>query len=196
MIRLLPRVAFDLDDVVIDSYEEMVAGLRRKFGVHFPKREHKSYHFDVPGIPDEEVADCIQKTMAADTLHCEPIPGAIEMLRRVHELTIRPLQFVTARPEEARQITVDWLAANLPGVPFDLRMTDLKPKTDVLAELGVDVFVDDRYRTAHEVADVVVLSVLVNRPWNLRRPTTKPNVVRIEDVGEVFPLCFSAAARK
>lgn len=180
------NVAFDIDGVIADTYDVIRIALKQEFGINFPKNEHRSFYFDVPNASSKDVIRVIDKCMIEDFNDVKPLGDSIYILKRVFLMTRKPLLFVTARPEACREGTISWLKKYLGRfVDFNVILTENKPKTRVLLDLNIELFVDDRYKTINELSNIIDMPLMLNSPWNEGRPTPQ-NTVRIDDLEEVI----------
>ena len=179
------KIGFDLDGVIINTYDVMEDRLYREFGVHFPKETHDQFKFDIPGVDWMEIQRVIDDCMINDMLTAEPLNNSIEFLEELYYTTKKPLFFITARPSTSKDGTEKWLKKHLKDIPFCLFLTGNGHKNFYIEVNSLQYFVDDRFKTCMEVSPIVKKVFLFDSPWN-QRPITKSNVVRIKNLDEIF----------
>lgn len=189
--RIVP--AFDLDGVVMDSYEIFREFFMHKYFVDIGcngSGNHNVFDFrkSCPDIKSDE--ECMQDVKDALILFHDrmlPIPYAIDALQSIWYLFKRPLIFITAR-EFYGQIIMDkthrWLDDHLEGVPYEVHFSF--EKTKFLKERGITHYVDDRFKYADELAPYVDRYFMLNSDWNAGREPTSPNITRISNLIEMF----------
>lgn len=184
-------VAFDIDSVIADTYDIMESALYKAFGIRFPKEEHSSFNFDIPGASTKEIVSVIDKCMLEDVNNALPLNNAMDVLRHIYSLSNkRPLLFVSARPKSCYDGTKTWLMKYLgPFIKFNVIFTENKPKTQILLDHGIEVFVDDRYKTIKELSSVIQQPLMFDHPWNRNRPVPKGANV-IKDLSEVIDYLY------
>jgi hypothetical protein len=118
-------------------------------------------------VAREIVDDLIVETLSDEqTLRIPPMPGAPEALTRIAEHG--PLRFITARiwPESI----IQWLEQILPQVDAGhihvIATGAPEAKTEVLKELGIRFFVEDRIETCHMLIQEGIQPIVFDQPWN------------------------------
>lgn len=96
----------------------------------------------------------------------------------------QPVIFITARKPYLLSATHSWIDHHFPTLDYIVYQARSKDKIDMLLELGLDGIVEDRLRTANQVAERGLTCYLLNRSWNLGR-YTHPNVIRINSLREI-----------
>ncbi len=182
------KIAFDLDGVVINLEPHLTAAIEEWYGkgsiVHAAPR---LFTFSVPEVSHKNLGRVVVKVVKERTPIAEPIPGSIEALHEIYEITKAPIVFMTARSGRAvEMVTRDWLDRHL-SVPYEIHFIPDKDKGGLLAEKKIDLFVDDRFKTIHSVAPNVRLAFLFDQPWNRDRAITLPNILRISSLAEIVP---------
>lgn len=165
------RIAFDIDGVVADTMSLflLIAG---KFGVSDVRYEDIT-EYDVRkcmSIDDDVLTAIILRILSGEyAWPLEPLPGAIDVLKRLNK-NHRPTLFVTARPE-AEHIE-NWLLTSLDASVDDIEVVatgSFSDKKDVLLEKGISQFVDDRLETCFVLAEAGISPIVFRQPWN-RKP--------------------------
>jgi hypothetical protein len=163
------NLAFDIDGVVADTMAVFVDLAREVHGFADFSREHLRC-FDLHRCLEMDSAivdDLICRTLDDEhTLLIPPMEGAPEVLTALAEQG--PLRFVTARiwPESITR----WLHETLLGVPPGriqvIATGNPEAKLEVLRELGVRYFVEDRAETCRILAREGIQPLLFDQPWN------------------------------
>jgi len=176
------RIAFDIDGVVADTMEMFVRLAHERYSLmHLTKESISCYNlYDCLGLEKEVLDDLICLTLDDEhTLQIPPVPGAPEVLTELARHA--PLLFVTARiwPESI----TEWLYLQLPEVSPD-RITviasgDPEGKLDILNELKIRFFVEDRVDTCRQLKKGGIQPFLFEQPWN--RNETEEGFIRIEN---------------
>ena len=112
----------------------------------------------------------------------KPLRGAAEILRHLAGEGAE-IHYITARPEWARDITINWLVKH--GFPAGLLHMD-RPKRDVIEEHKINLMIEDH---PGEVTDLQgICHVLVRaQPYNLGLPN------RFNNWGQVINFKFGGA---
>lgn len=168
-------LAFDIDGVVADTMTVFVSLARERYGFSSLTREDlRRYDLSCLDMPREILDELICLTLDDDhTRQLPPIEGAVPVLTKLARHA--PLRFVTARiwPESI----IAWLQATLTDVPSDrieVFATGLpEAKCDLLRDLQIKHFVDDRIETCWLLAANGIQPLLFDQPWN-RGPETLP----------------------
>ncbi len=166
-------LAFDIDGVVADTMDVFVRLAHERYGLtHLSKEDMLCYNlYECLDLEKEIIDDLICLTLDDEhTMQIPPVPGAPEVLTELARTA--PLRFVTARirPESITQ----WLFAILPGVPRE-RITVIASgapeiKLDILNELEIRYFVEDRVETCRQLKEAGIEPFLFDQPWNRNEP--------------------------
>ncbi len=177
-------LGFDLDGVVADLERQLRKYFLENYSHDIDTRP-RTFKIRVPGLKDSKVWDVIHEFLSHQS-RIPPYPEAPQVLRAFYDLSGFPLYFLTARKEEFREETIQWIKRNI-DVPFTLEMcASGSDKCRLLPEY-ITHFVEDRLRTVNELAEAGIKTFLINRPWNQDRQT-HPDVTRVNDLLEVYML--------
>lgn len=174
-------IATDLDGVILNVYPALREGLLFHYGYDiYPTEQHK---IEVPGIKRNDVVGCIRGILERFTPHMHPYPETNQALECIHKLTDEPIVIITARDVSLYDVTMEWCMSNL-TVPVKLYCHPTK--LELLCELDILCWVDDRLREANRMCDHMMDTFLINRSWNMGRQV-KPRVTRVESLLGVVP---------
>jgi len=163
------EIAFDIDGVVADTMAVFVRLAGERYGLSELRKEHLTCYDLYRCVPAErEIVDELVCLTLDDehTLQVPAMPGAPEVLGKL--ALCGPLRFVTARvwPESI----VRWLRLNLPQAPPErIQVTatgDPRRKLEVLRDLRIRYFVEDRLETCHLLSRDGIRPLLFDQPWN------------------------------
>lgn len=166
------RLAFDIDGVVANTMQLFLDIVRDRYGInHIRLEDITSYNLeDCLDLAPEVITAAIHCLLQGDggfDLH--PLPGSRRVLARMARSTPRML-FVTARPD--REVIQAWLRdrLGLPDTAIEVVATGgFEAKADVLAEAGVQYFVEDRLETCFLLNAAGFEPIVYRQPWN-RQP--------------------------
>jgi uncharacterized HAD superfamily protein len=184
-------IGLDIDGVVADFLSPFLRFVERKIG-NGPILPDSITDFSFKGHPllsEKIVWDCME-VVSYDPDFWQDLSSllsprewqALEGLNRKGQLV-----FVTHRYEretyDIHGVTCDWLkrhGISSPSVHFTQ-----EPKARLVENLGVRLFVDDRYENCEDVAEKTQAVVLMpHRPYN--QSFTHPRVKRIRNFDELF----------
>jgi uncharacterized HAD superfamily protein len=175
-------LAFDIDGVVADTMAVFVRLAHERYGLtHLSKQDMLCYNLqECLGLQKEILDDLIRLTLDdRHTMQIPPVPGAPEVLMEL--AGVAPLRFITARV--CSESITRWLFTVLPGVPRE-RITVIasgapEAKLDVLNELQIRYFVDDRIETCRHLKKAGIEPFLFEQPWNRNEPAD--GLIRIQN---------------
>ncbi len=165
------ELGFDIDGVVADTMATFLRIARERYGLnHLSKEDLISFDLHRCLNLDQEIINDLICTTLDDvnTLELEPLEGAPHVLSQLAHCG--PLRFVTARiwPESIFQ----WLQNILPEVPRNLIEVSATgspdAKLEILRQLGVCYFVEDRFETCELLAHEGFQPIVFDQPWNRR----------------------------
>ena len=176
------KIAFDIDGVVADTMEVFIRLAHERYSLmHLSKESISCYNlYNCLGLEKEVLDDLICLTLDDEhTLQIPPVSGAPAVLTELARHA--PLRFVTARiwPESI----TEWLYLQLPGVSRDLITViasgDPEAKLDILNDLGIRYFVEDRIDTCRQLKKAGIQPFLFEQPWN--RNEAEEGFIRVEN---------------
>lgn len=190
------NVGFDLDGVLQDSGQLFQIMMRKNFGTNDFKgkddagNERFSYHVD--GISNQRIWNTIHDVLKNYQQYAKPCIHIMYPLMWIVERQKKPLQIISARPDDVWDETIEWLERYIP-VPFVLhfvappRNNHGGTKNDLIVDLGLTHFVEDRFKYASEIAQLEPIQnvFLVNRSYNKGRRVAN-KVIRIDYVDELI----------
>jgi len=162
------EIGFDFDGVVADTFRLFVSLAKENYGVLIEYDDITHYEFLKAIDIDEQIAGEIvaQLTYHPHELELKPMKGAKDVLTTLAGLS--PLQLVTARPvDEPVRL---WFARHVPQIREpDIRIVATKENTaklEVLQDLEVKYFVEDRLDTCYQLAQAGITPIIFEQPWN------------------------------
>lgn len=170
------RLGFDIDEVVVDLTNKMVAYVKDTYNIDISKEIFRDYCLDNCKITDDDTFDKdIKKEMLRlfndpdFQYEAKPIPGAQECLRKLKRAGHK-LYYITKRPKQNQPATFRWFREN--GIPFDnlyLLGKDTE-KGPLGVKLRLDMFVDDLESHLNSLwsykKNWAKGLLLMDRPWN------------------------------
>jgi len=191
-VRSKTIIAFDMDSVLTEG-EFLRKYVADYFGMPIEDTRHspdgyEKFNFKVPGdVSEKEIVEVINRCILEESPSALPTPFMAEVMRWVYEVTGKPISVVTLRHSMSMGVTHDWLVEHLDGIPFNAYVINGRPKNDMLRMLGVNIFIDDRWKTIGNLISHIKYPVLYNRPWNMGRPLDL-EVLRVRDLRDIIPL--------
>ena len=185
------RIAFDIDGVVTKICP-LIAGIARELGYELDPTSFNQYYFRFFGVPSiketskimEDILD-ILFTQRNDEI--QPYDDALLVLPRLVSILNfhqEPVMFLTARKECYRKNTMEWLKKHF-HFPFMVFHAGSRKKADFLKAHGYTHFVEDRFRTANQLATAGITPFLINRRWNFGRESVR-GVLRVNNFFDIY----------
>lgn len=144
-----PRISLDVDDVCADFIGEW-----RKL---YDLPEAESWQFD------PLMGERLQRMRENGTL--ADFSLQLPELVNGQELLFDPVAYITARGEDSKAVTEEWL--KLKKFPFaPVHCTNHGSKLQIIKDLNVDIHVDDNYQTFMELNSNGVCCYLFDAPHN------------------------------
>jgi len=184
------NIAFDLDSTLVDLTTVFNTVLDEMFPGHRKLNVDSFQIHTEPALTNKEIWWVFYEVFPR-VKDLKPFPGAIETLEKLYQYTGDPISIITARPMNFATETYRLVHRIMGSIPYSLHITqDSREKIKYLH--GIDYFVDDRRRTAIELAENGKHVYLVDRPWNQELPDLSPKVfhsiTRIAEVEALKPI--------
>ena len=177
------KIGFDVDGVLADLMTVMCRKLREDYTLSISPNHMRTYdhvYHALPELSKKQINDYIFGLIYTEEV--PTYPYVREVLLKMFKWNDR-LELVTARPDFLAEATQKWVKKHI-GLDANIAHIRSKDKAAHLKANTFDVFIEDRFRTANQIAEAGITSVLVNRPWNLGRKT-HPQVIRINELIEL-----------
>ena len=162
------ELAFDIDGVIADTFRAFVHTARESYGVEIDYEAITDYDFKNVIDMDDRASDAIIERILEDPLGIgvRPIPGAVEVLRRLS--AFGPICLVTARTN--REAIMAWVQQTLSlrkGDGLRLEATGThEDKLPILLQHSIRYFVEDRLDTCYLIQQSPVTPIVFQQPWN------------------------------
>ena len=184
-------VGLDIDGVLADFLSPFLLRLEEKIGngpIHADSITDFNFS-EHPILSEEVVWDCLEK-VSYDPAFWQNMSSLItpSEWRQLESLSFQGrLFFVTHRyvreTYDICRITSDWLKQH--GISQPIVHFTNESKAELVKDLGIEFFMDDRYENCLEVAERTQAMVLMpHRPYN--RSFNHPAVKRIQNFSELF----------
>ena len=171
-------IAFDIDGCFVDLMKYLEVLLGRE-GIRIIENGKYDLETDPPITSDQLLEYLIDCYIAHD--HIPIYPGAEELCYELFYVSRCPIHFITARPSAAATHT-HLLVERFCNVPFTISFSG-NSKLNYLN--NYTFFVEDRRKTAREIAMAGKTVFMPDRPWNQMEYI--PGIVRIGGIDELIP---------
>ncbi len=167
------KIGIDLDDVLSQTMPALIKFHNDRYGTKLVMEDLKNgaswqtwggtFADDVKKIHDFHLSPYGQ--------NIPPVKDAKEILEELKK--DNELYIITARSDEIREDTEDWLEENFPNTFTKIYFTNhflgndtTTTKGKVCNNLGIDVFIDDALPNVLDCVDPKRKVFLINYPWN------------------------------
>jgi hypothetical protein len=154
------NLGFDIDGVISNFTERFKEVVQQHYGISLTENNMYCYDVDlVLGIPKEDVANIVDETLRSNL---PLVPLAKETLDKLHSEGHR-IYLLTARSNALISSTSTWLKEK--GIPYD-EIYFLAMGKKRLADVHVDLVVEDSLEEALELTKKVKNVLLFDQTWN------------------------------
>lgn len=165
-------IAIDMDDVIVDHYEEVVKFHNERYGTAHTLTDYTTDHWSQVWGTNHEETERRAREFASIGVHGRKIkPGAIPAIRTLHGSY--DLVIVTVRRKVNVKPTTEWLAKYFPDIFKEVHFLPIweedtkQTKADICRELGADYLIDDSLKHCTIAAESGLPVLLFgNYPWN------------------------------
>jgi uncharacterized HAD superfamily protein len=181
------NLGFDIDGVISNFTTKFTEIIQRKYGVRLKDTDMYSYDVNlILGVTKDEVADIVTETLKSDL----PLnPMSKETLDKL-SAEGHNIYLLTARSSALIDYTTRWLSRksiNHNG------LFHMKTGEKYMADVSVDVVVEDNLEEALELTKKVKLVLLYDQPWN-RTKNVKGLLKRVHSWSEIYEEVHKIAA--
>jgi uncharacterized HAD superfamily protein len=182
----MSRIVFgsDLDGCLFGSIPVIIDWINREFGLDLTEGDMVEHSLEnITGLTGEQLDPVIRDALCNGDVGC--VRGAVDVVRWIAmNCTSHPIYFVTSRHGSIRRRTLEQLNdAFKGGLVYRLYHRD-NGKEEVINDLGIQVFVEDRAKHAVKIAENTNCRVLLfDRQWNRHLDTRRyfPQITRVSN---------------
>jgi len=171
MVLRIPKIAFDIDDVVFKSFNLIANKLLYKYNLTVEEPPTFSLRKYLPSLNEDQYGEVINEALS-QVDYFEPYPGAISFIKYYHETSKYPITFITSRNEKMIPYTHNLLDKWFSSIEYNVFFPHVENvrKPNIISKCCVDMFVEDRFKYCIEVANGGnCLVLMLDRPWNRNR---------------------------
>jgi hypothetical protein len=165
-------IGIDIDNVLADTIPSFLHFLDYEYGIHIRKPDITQFEFSyLIGRRPDEVLNLFNEFFRSDySNNIKPVEGSVEavsQLNKCHQVSV-----ITARSPEFMEKTAEWLDRHYSGFKglysassYGLDGAE-KKKSEVCADLGIKMMIDDALHTAEDCSQNGIHALLYDCPWN------------------------------
>lgn len=202
MSNKYPVFGFDIDDVIVYTFNELIRTAKEMFNVDII--EPTAFVGSDQKIHGELSSS--EWTTVIDTALCrysefKPIPGSIEFLRLYQKMTGNQIIFITsrnpARCPELKTATENMLNCYISDLDYTIyySRSGIRPKVNIANECGIQFFVEDRLKYVKEISSTGIYVLMPLRRWNeryLRESVKSTTIIPVTSWGDINVIFDSA----
>lgn len=166
------RFGIDVDAVLADTANAILGRLNQAHALQLCLDDVTEYYVDVWLGDRPELGELRTRLLYDNAFYgaLRPLADAVEGVRAL--VREGPCYFITARPEEFREVTAEWVARQ--GFPAGIPVICTWHKAELAGELGLTHFAEDSPEQAERLAAAGLEVFLFDYPWN-RHVVCAPN---------------------
>ena len=174
------NICIDIDGTVTEAYYWLESA-NQYFGMTVAPEDVTVYDIhDVMGIDRASYDQFYDLNGIRLHRDAKARPGASTVIQWLHQK--HWVHFVTARSERMRDTSLEWLKTH--GMPLDsISLLDSHDKVKRATELECDLFIEDRYENAIQLAKSGFKVVLIDCTYNQGK--LHPNITRVTSWFEI-----------
>jgi 5'(3')-deoxyribonucleotidase len=167
------KIAFDLDDVLINTAEEMTFYFNRLHGTSYTLADHTDFGLHkVWRKPEDYCRVVCDDFLSLYIPELCPYSGAKEALEELSKNGYE-LAIISSRPSIHFAATEAWIAKHFPSMKMELHLAGQKNlkilgrrKSEICKSIGADYIVDDAPHHIDDCSCEGISCFLWDRPWN------------------------------
>jgi uncharacterized HAD superfamily protein len=158
-----PAIGFDLDGCLVDWPAFVLSVINKRLGTTYKITDWRDYYGLHSFVPEAQpiISEMVKDPVSY--LLSRPLKGAVRAVNTLTEYA--DVHFITCRPAHCEEATKSWLRANDIWEYASLIVTQ-GSKADIVKDMNLLAFVDDRAEFAQDVAPYVGTSIVFDMPWN------------------------------
>ncbi len=185
------KIGVDLDDVLIDLNRSLSLFHNAKFGTTYDIEDVRSFELEkVWNCTTEEMIRRVNIFYKIHRPHrIMTIDGAVETLNRLKNKN--ELVVITGRPPSVAGKTEETIAYHFPNIFKDIYYTNFfskreqaVTKADICQQKSIDIFIEDNFEWANQIAEKGIPVLLLDAPWN-QLPINNPKIARVHNWKEI-----------
>ncbi len=177
-------IVIDIDGVVADSDEWLIKEIQERSGKPVIHKNPRVFQYGVD-ISEDDLLKYIDSAIIRykDEIDVHDYGRTFIGLLMI-EKVFGKVHFLTARSPYVREATEYWLDTMFEGLDYDLHVIGQGiNKGEWMKQHGFDSIIEDRLKTVNNINFQTGSTYLVNRDWNMGRPTA-PHVIRVNEMYE------------
>lgn len=179
-----PNIAFDIDGIVAKFAAPFQVWADQKYGFTFTEQDGFHWSSD-QGIPDRAFMAIIAEFIRENSDLIRPDLAGASLVNYVWNATKRPITFITARDYSTVGATDGWMRHWFPHIDFVcITVKSGKDKWRYLDDFGV--FVEDRRRTAVDLAGIGKMVIMPARKYNRLDSGEYMKIIADRDIDVVY----------
>ena len=185
-------IAYDFDGVICSIMPAFHQYWKEKYDWTIFDGDTRTFNMPMPKDYDfKHISDDIAEAINLYQSFMRPCAYAVEMVREIANVMNQTPIIITARRYENKEVTEEWLRHYL-GIPYSLTFAEGRGKPDICKEWKITHFVEDRFRTVGNLAEVCDHVYMPDRVWNSRRKHLEfDNITRVNNLIDVYDLMFA-----
>lgn len=185
------KIGIDIDEVVTEFMKHFLEYSNRRNGTSFSVDEIQKVHLwetPVHDSKEESIREVMEFQLSPDFDNLDFVDGAREAIRKLGEKN--EIYFVTSRPPEIKKQTLKMLNRTFSNIPFGVVFSGdiyggARPKSEICADIGISLIIEDNAKYAKECADNGIKAFLLEKPWN-RYFEKHENVIKVKNWSEIL----------
>lgn len=184
------RIGIDVDDVVIEFFNNYLKFFNSHFGKNVTFKDISRYHiWELElGVSKEEALSIVVQVHNSEhpkkTSLVEGAKESINNLSKKYEIF-----FVTSRPTSVKERTISFLKEIFPELKFEIIFSgdihgNAKTKAEICFERGITTIIEDSASYAFDCAQKGVRAFLLDKPWN-QEYEQHENLIKVKDWNEI-----------
>ena len=189
------KIAIDIDEVLTDTFSEVLKFYNSKKGTSFKKEDMHDYRMWISfPCKREEIEGSLKEMISKNLIenYC-PIEGAIKSVDLLNKRN--NILFITARPENQKFQTFNWFDKHIPKLKNKVRFSQDHfsekgaTKSEICQKEKISLIVEDSPSDALDCGKSGIKVILFDKPWN--KSISHPNITRVSGWKEALEVIDS-----
>lgn len=188
-------IAIDFDEVLASTFSQVLDFAKNNWHLSWIYFDDLTMHYwwEIPDvwISQEQMLDIWWKFYESDEKNnIKPVIWSQNAINKLKKMWYE-LHIITARWDELKESTINWIELHFPWIFTEIHFSNYHTpkqisKAEFCKKLWTNLIIEDNLDYSLEIADSWINVYLIEKPWNINRTETHPNIKKVKNWDEII----------